>query len=217
MTADDLRIEYDSEEVLSLTAIGAVAGVVPLLAAGRNGPGAGLLQTGDDGISLTWQAPGSPGPGEAVACAADGVYVIPDGEDVDKWIRVQVYSELLVAGSQAEVFLADRYNNAVAGDDVTAEEAAVGDVATWGVTLRNAAAAGLQNIRIWVPADCDPRLEISLNGSTWSRPSSELAGLAIASLASGATATLFIRRSIADDQASAPRQLVHLSIAFDAG
>lgn len=216
MNTDALRIEVASVEARHLTAVKTVPGVIPLLAAARNGPGIGQLLSGDDedGSLLSWRAPGSNAFGEAVQCSPDGVYVLCDGEAPDKWIRIEVHGDYLAVGSQAEVFLADVYNNAVAGDDVTADEAETGDVAVYTLALRNTSAAEITGVAAWVDPAAAAAIEISLDGATWSRPESEETALTLPPIPAESSATLYMRRTIAVGEASSPKSLVHLHFSF---
>jgi hypothetical protein len=214
-TADTLRIEVDSIDVRQLTAVGSIPGVVPLLVAATNGPGIGQLLSSDDGTLLSWRAPGSENFGEPVDCSTDGQYVLCDGEDTDKCVRVEVHGEYLVAGSQAAVLLADVYNNGVGGPDVSAAEAAAGDVLTSSLTLRNAASSDFSELAVWLDAAGDPHVEISLDGETWSQPQSEETGLAIATLAAAASVPIWMRRTIPAGQAVSAKQAVFFHLAFD--
>lgn len=206
--SDALRIEVDSVEVRHLTAVGAPPGVVPLLAVARNGPGTGVLLCGEDTIS--WRAPGSETFGEEVDCSADGQYVVCDGEDADKWIRVGVYADYFVSGSQADVRLAEVYNNAVAGDDVDAAEAAVGNVATFSISLVNASAGEIAGLAAWVDSETDASIEISADGVNWLRPESEEAALALLPIPAEDSIEFHLRRTITAGAASSTRLPVRL-------
>jgi len=212
---DVLRLEIDSTDIQHLTLVGTIPGVVPLLAAARNGPGGGRLQSEDDGTWLSWRAPGSETFGPPVHCSPDGTYLLRDGDDWDKWIRVAVYAAHLEPTATAEVFLDDRYTNGVAGADVTAEEAAAGDVSTRTITVRNVSTSSVSNVRVWTDSTHDGRTEVSLDGVDWFAPTTELAAVRISELAPGATATLYLRRTVAVGQASAAKELVHLYFSFD--
>ena len=214
MNADALRIEVDSVEVHHLTMVGTVPGVVPLLAAARNGSGIGKLLCGDPGTLLSWRAPGSETFGDAFDCSTDGTYVLCDGEDPDKWIRVSVRDEYAVAGSQADVLLADVYNNAIGGEDVTEEEAEAGCQTVWNLTLRNAGDEAISAVLVWCGAGCDPGTELSVDGTQWSRPTTEAEGVYIAQLDAGETAPLHVRRTIGAGETCDPKRLVHLDFAF---
>ena len=98
MSADALHVTVDTVEVRHLAVVGTLPGVVPLLASARNGPGIGLMQSeGDDGTWLSWRAPGSTLYGTAVHCSPDGTFLLCDGEDPDKWIRVDVYAAIPIS------------------------------------------------------------------------------------------------------------------------
>jgi hypothetical protein len=131
-----------------------------------------------------------------VRCAADGSYLLRDGDDLNKWLRVQVdVSELATGGRDVIVELTDRYNNAVASNDVTASEAAAGDVETYTFDLFNQSPAILSQIRIWI----DPAvsgLEISDDGAAWVSPTTRSTALELPDLAVGATDTLHVRRTV---------------------
>ena len=216
MNADVLHIEADSAEVQHLTAVGTIGGVVPLLAAARNGPGIGLLQSSGDGTFLSWRAPQSDTFGEPVECSPDGTFVLADGDDPDKWLRIEVHGAYLVTGSQTEVFLTDRYNNDLGQADLSAAEAAAGDVLDYALTLRNTHTETLSDIRVWTAAAADARTEVSWDGVTYAAPHTEETGILLASLAAAATATLYVRRTVPAGQSSDPKQLVHLHVAYDA-
>ncbi|MFA7254121.1 MAG: hypothetical protein WC107_06240 [Patescibacteria group bacterium] len=214
MTPDQLQIEADSAAVELLTAVGTLAGVVVLLAGGKNGPGVGAILAGDG--TLAWRAPGSATFGAEVTVAVDGTYSIADGEDPDKVLQVQVYVNYLpAAGTTAEVFLADRYNNAIAQDDATAAEAAAGDVLDYQLELVNTSQDLASSFRVWLDASADSRTSISLDGVTYSAPASEATGLQVIAIAPGQSATLYVRRTIAAGDASTPKQPVRIHCAFD--
>jgi hypothetical protein len=217
MNADILHIESASVDVQQLTAVGAVPGVAPLLAAARNGPGVGQLLSGSDGRSIAWRAPGSDIFGPPVFCVPDGVYDLLDGEDSDKFIRVDVYGDHAAAGSQAQILLTDVYNNALAGSDVTAAEAAAGNVAAWSVTLRNAGLEAIAAVRAWLDAASDPAVSLSPDGSTWSQPDNDADGVTIGSLAASQSATLYLQRMLVANSPFDPKRRVIIHVAFDGG
>lgn len=115
--ADSLRIEVGGVEDRSLAAVGAVFGTAILAAAGRNGPGRATLRYSAAG--LQWRAPGSATFGTAVPVASDGDFLVEDGEDKSKWVRVRAKAAKLPAGLvEAGILLGDRFGNAIGGDDV---------------------------------------------------------------------------------------------------
>lgn len=209
--ADALRITVSGVEVQHLRVAGTVPGVVPLLAAGRNGPGQGRLRTSAAGDALAWRAPGSATWGAWCSVPADGDYLLLDGDDLDCWLRVEVHTAYLVGSAEAIVALADRWTNAVAQADVTAAEAAAGDVLEYALTLTN---AGTQTLDVvaWLDATT-AALELSADGVSWSAPTDEASAVALGTLAPAATATLHLRRTIAAAADSDPDilNLIHLA------
>ena len=143
------------------------------------------------------QAPGGSQFGRPVLCDVDGDYLLRDGDDPDKYIRVQVLAADLLAGvNEARVILDDVYNNALAGDDVTAAEASAGNVESWALTLKNISNSILSQLRVWIDRDT-VNVEISDDGAAWVSPTDEGSALAFGDLLIGATTTLYVRRSIA--------------------
>ncbi|MCP4249173.1 MAG: DUF11 domain-containing protein [bacterium] len=193
---DAIRLELFGGSVESLWVVTEFRGVAVRFAAGLNGPGVGRLRSTGDGTALSWRAPGSATFGVDVDCSADGEYVLCDGEDPDKYVRLEVWAAHLSPGSAAAaVVLRDVFGNAVGYSDVAAAEAAAGDVATYTITVRNASAAYMHRVLFWLdPSVVD--LEISPNGSAWSAPTTEATAITLGDLAPGATATLHLRRTI---------------------
>lgn len=214
MPQEPLRIESASADVHHLAVVGTLAGVAPLLAAARNGPGMGRLSIDVDGL-LAWRAPGSATFGLGVDCTAGGEFVLTDGETAEKWIRVHVYPDYIVdEPAESDVFLADRYNE-VGGDDATAEEAEAGDVADRELTLRNTDGQRLANFRVWLNPAADTRQSIGWNGVDYYSPTTEEDAIMLDLLDIDEEATLHLRRAIVAVEPSTPKQLVQLHIAFD--
>lgn len=212
--ADALRLELDSVEVEHLVPIGTIPGVAVLAAAARNAPGSGTVRSSGDGSLLSWKAPGSSSFGPDVEAAADGDYLLEDGEDPSKWLRVQVWRQYLVPGAaEATVSLRDLYNNAAGHDDVTAAEAQAGDVETYTITMKNEGTLTLSQIKVWLDAATDD-LEISENGSSWVNPTSEAAALEFPDLVAGGTDLLHLRRTITGGADPDPNVLNHLHLSF---
>jgi len=213
--SDALRLQVDSTDVLHLAAVGTVPGVVPLAAAGRNGRGYGRLQS-DDGVNYTWTAPGSSTRGPAVQCSVDGDYLLCDGEDVCKWLRVRIYTSYTRSSPVSSlVHLGDVYAGGTTDDDVTAAEATAGDVATYTITLTNAGRVGIDSIVAWVDAAVSG-IEISTDGVSYSTPTTESTGLSLGALAIDASITLYLRRTISAGAGADPDVLDLLHFAFDA-
>ena len=211
---DSLRIESAAVEVPCLHVIGSIPGVIPLLAAARNGPGTALLASSQDGTVLHWRAPGSSTYGAGVRCPADGNYLLRDGEDACKWLRVQVdVSELADGPVEAAVTLTDRFGNAIASDDVSAAEASAGDVETYILTLENQSNTILSQLTVWI----DPNVSgiaIADDGATWVTPTARAAGLVLPDLLPAATDSLHLRRTITAGAESSGSVLTLLHFSF---
>lgn len=146
--ADSLRIEhYIMGTLIEFSIVGAIPGVAVLYAAGRNGAGTGRLM--QSGTRLQWRAPGSATFGLAVQCTSDGTYLLADGEDRDKWIRVQVYASYLPAGAnETLVYIHAAYGGLYV--DITAGEAAGSWEKTYELDLHNVSGIILSDVRVWV-------------------------------------------------------------------
>jgi len=210
--ADALAVLSAAIEVQSLLPVETLPGVVILAVAGRNGPGAGFLQVGA-GKLLAWRPPDDTNDGPQVACDVDGDYLLEGADAPDRWLRVRVYADRLIPGTFASVFLRDVFSNAIAGDDVTAAEAAAGDVTTWQLAVTNRGSGTLNRIRVWLDAAVTG-LELSSNGSDWSAPSDEASAVDLGDLGPGAAATLHLRRTILAAAAADPDVLHHLHFSF---
>ncbi len=214
--ADALRLEKTGVEIVQLRPTGTVPGVIPLAAAGRNGPGSGRLRAVGD--RLQWRAPGSGTFGAAVECGTDGNYQLEDGEDFDKWLRVQVVREYLLTGSiDGLVELADVRNNEIGHDDVTSGEAAAGDVTDYTVEMTNVGTPGgiITQIVVWLEETQDNlQIQISDDGIAWDSPTIEADGLAFPDLAPGASNTLHVRRTITAGAEADPDVLNFLHVSF---
>lgn len=94
------------------------------------------------------------------------------------------------------VYLTEIYTNQIALPDVTAEEAAAGDVSTFTRTLKNLSNVGLSQAIAWMDEATAVYIEISANGSDWSAPTSRGAAISLGTVGAGETITLHIRRTI---------------------
>ena len=216
--SDSLRLEVASVDLEllrpSMRAPG-LPGVVALAAAARNGEGVGLVtSSGPTGEILTWTAPsGSAGP--EVAVASDGSYMLEDGGDPDKWLRVQVYNaQLEVDPRSVQVDLVDVYDNGLAADDVTAAEASAGSTETYQITVANDSANPAKLVTFWLDAAVVD-LEISDDGAAWVSPTTEATGLVLGTIAAAGTDILHLRRVIGAAEGSDPKVLNHLHYSFD--
>lgn len=213
--ADSLKLSVSGAETRMLHAIGAIPGVRIAHAAARNGPGTGRLRSTGDGRSLSWMAPGSSAWGAAVP-VGDGMAMLEDGEDRDKFVRVETYADYLVTAAPQEttVLLADVWNNDIGSDDLSAAEATAGDVETYTVTLTNQSGLAITRLKCWLDA-ATADLEISDDGAAWVAPTGEGSALALADLIPGATDTLHVRRTIGAASHSDPDILNLLHFSFE--
>jgi len=210
---DALRLRFMGADVVSMRVIGdGIPGVIATAAAARNGVGAGRLSA--DGNLLRWQAPGSATPGPAVACAADGVYLLEDGADASKWLRVQVYNAFLAATGEARVFIGDRYNE-LGPDDVAAADAIAGIIETTQYTLFNASAAPVLNVLLWIDA-ATAGIAVSSDGVNFYTPTS--AGdphvLSWSSIGPSGQVPLWMKRTISAAATSDPGILNELQFSW---
>ena len=118
---------------------------------------------------------------------------------------------------EARVFLADRYANGIGHDDVTAGEAAAGDVAEYELTVANDSSDTVCNILAWLDASAEGSayLELSDDGVSWSSPTTEPTGVALGNIVAAGSATLYARRTIPAAEPFDPAVLTHLHFGFD--
>jgi hypothetical protein len=209
---DAMRVSASSVDVIHLRAGGAPAGCEVVAVAARTGAGIGVLR--NVGVALQWKAPGSSLFGAAVSVPSDDTYLVRDGDDADKWVRVQVFTAFLAGPSRADVELWETWNNAVASDDVDASEASAGDVEAYSVDLDNDGNAPLHNVVAWIDAAVSG-IDISLSGAgPWVAPTNEATGLAIPDLAVGGSDTLHVRRTIGAGASADPAVETLLHFAY---
>ena len=129
-------------------------------------------------------------------CLTDGDYLLRDGDDTNKWLRVTVdVSELADGSREAQIELTDVFGNPIASDDVTSSQAAAGNIETYTLTLENQSNTILSQLGIWI----DPavvNIEIADDGATWVTPTSKSAALQLPDLLPGVQDTLHVRRTI---------------------
>jgi hypothetical protein len=215
--ADALRIAAAGVEIKHLTAIGTLTGTVVTAVAARNGPGAGYLRSSGNGTWLAWRAPGSAKYGVEEDCSGGGSAVLTDGDDPDKWIRLDVHpSYLLPTPSTAQVLLGDRYSNDVAQADATAAEAAAGDELVYTLQLQNHHPTdALARVRAWLDASVSG-LELSPDAVAWSAPTAEAAALELGVIPANYQIYLYLKRTIAPGASADPDVLNLIHLSFDA-
>jgi len=191
---DALRIQQSSADLLSMKTVGTLAGIVVLCAAARNGPGLGFLESTPDGI--TWTAPGSSTPGQPQDAWAGGTFLIEDGEDASKWLRVQTYAGYLPTSSAQQITILDAYN-ALGPTDVSAANASAGITETNQYQLKNVSANTITSVLLWIDAAVID-ISVSQDGTNYYTPTSNVDAhvMSWASIASGATVTLWVKRII---------------------
>jgi len=215
--ADSLRVEVSATESLSMKTVGTLYGVAVLAVGGRNGTGDGKIRSTQDGTYLSWKAPGSATWGAPVHAGADGTYLLLDGDDIDKYVRVQAYTDYLNPNpAESLVHIKDRYANGIGHDDVTAGEATAGDTTDYSVTIANDNYVGLSHVNFWLtPLSVANGLWISDDNATWVQPVYEADALSLGNIAGNADTTLYIRRVIAAGAASNIYVLNELVYTFE--
>ncbi len=213
---DGLRIELSAVESPSFHVIGSLPGVAVLAAAGANGPGTGDLESEDGGTKLKWKAPDSGTHGTSVDVSTDGSYILEDGEDERKWVRVQVVNSFMLNVPMSTfIYLSEVYENAVSSDDVTAAEATAGDTKDYTVDIKAESPMDLLDVKVWLESP-DDGIFISDDGVVYVQPKSEGAdALSFARIASGATQSLFLRRITSAGASASTGILNRVRFAWD--
>ena len=215
---DSLVVEttlIDDTELKQLASIGTIDGVAILHVGGKNGTGTGVLRSVTVATRLSWKAPGSSSYGTYVDCSVDGEYVLVDGDDDSKYVRVYVYnSHLSSTPEEGNVYLQDLINNETGSDNVSAAEATAGDVKDYTVAIRNSSGVVVSPIKFWLdPSTSD--LEISDDGAVWVSPTTEGTALDWGELNPGSARLLHMRRTIAAAASSDTEVLNLLQYSFD--
>jgi len=213
---------------LEVRRVAPIRGIHVLYAAGKNGPGQGLLSA-PDANTLTWTPPGA-AIGEAVTIA-DGETKIIEGEEPSRYIRVKRVSDTDLAG-QETCDLAAVVNNLIGFPDVQSAAAVAGMVDFATCFIVNRGTVEMTNIKIWL-GDCDVPVRIGWEtpvagavptpadrftapaGITWSAGTTSGTGLSIASLAPGAEMAVRVERTITADSAAGAYFQIELRRQFD--
>ena len=206
---DGLRLQLSGSDVGGLRIIGTMPGCVVNAAAARNGPGQGLLIS-SPGSGLAWQAPGSTTPGAVVGTSgltSGTAVMLEDGEDPSMWISLLVYPAYLPGTGQAAIAFEDLYND-VGPADVAAADALAGVITTTEYTLLNSSGAIITGALMWLDdtASGFAELAISQDGVNFYQPTSATDPnvLSWATIAAGATASVWVQRTISATSASSP-------------
>jgi len=212
---DALRLKISGVEIQHLKAVGTIPGVAILQVAARNGPGTARIRSTGDGTYLSWRAPNSDTYGSRALCSSDGICLLEDGEDRDKYVRVQVFTDHLQPNpAEAKVYLKDVYENGVSHDDVTAGEASAGDVTAYTITLSNASTVGISQLKAWLDGAV-VGLEISDDGIAYVVRDCEENPLSLADIPTGGSITFYLRRTISAGASSDTGVLSHLHFAWE--
>jgi hypothetical protein len=212
--AEAVRLVEAGEPVKYLHALGGIDGVTVLAVAAANGPGVGRIEVQADGNALRYRAPLSTEYGEWVDCTEDGELRLEDGEDAAKWVRISVSVSYLVPNTVGSLWLADRYNNQIGHDDVSAAEAAAGLIESWTVGVRNDGLVDALNVKVWLEADVG--LWTSSTGIFYYKRYSEATAITgWTRIAPGETKTLYLRRTITAGAQADPRVLNWLHLGWD--
>jgi hypothetical protein len=202
-----------SNAAVSLQALGTLSGVEITGVAGMCGPGQGLLDI-DAAGNLTWTPPGGAA-GTPVDVSAGGDFFVYDSTG-NAWLAVTVTADYLILSAEAAVDLQDIYDGPIVNSaDVTAAEASAGNVASWSVTLTNTSGSDTATgLVTWLDPNVYTGIEISLDGSTWSQPTTQGAGLAIADLGPGASTTIYLQQTVPASSASLASGLVLVNVSW---
>lgn len=207
-------MRLDAATVPMLRAVGTIPGVAILHAAGRNGPGIGLIASDSSG-RLRWRAPGSASFGPEVEPVADGQYVLEDGADRDKFVRVQTYSAFMINSMSDAVYLDELYGTPIAAADIDAADASTGKTENFVIPMFNDGNVIMSNIVAWLdPSAVD--LEISDDpGGPWITGTTEATGFSFGDIPVSGARGMILRRTIGAASPADPDVLNLVHVAFD--
>ena len=188
---------------------GGMPGSVIIDAAARNLEGSGsfnltgTMTMGADGL-LSWTAPESSTAGPGVDVSAGGYFLLEDGSDPSAWLWIQIFPAYLPTAGQWSVYIEDQYS-AVGLGDLSAANAAAGLVTTTEFGLLNVTLYPVTNLLMWI-GTITTNLQISQDGTNYYTPTSSTDAhvLSWSSLASNATANVWLKRTITAGASSNP-------------
>jgi hypothetical protein len=205
--ADQLRFEgvHDAEH-FGLYTFGTVPGVSVTLASENNGPGIGHLRYRQG--SLSWKAPGSATFGPDQNVAAGGEWIVVDGDDGNKFLRVSAFPAFLpVSDTSAAVRMKVRPGVWVVPTAFLVVNG--GRVRTAGVPpytaqgyqrlYNRSTSTNLTNVRAWLEAGAGFNDYLTISDSAsgpWVAPVTELTGLALAAIPKGNTSPVSLHWQI---------------------
>lgn len=111
--------------------------------------------------------------------------------------------------AEARVYMKGLWNNAAAGDDVSAAEALAGDVTVFTIPVKNYSNVGTSQGKAWLDPACT-FLEISGDGVAYSTPYREEDAVDIGSgddngIPGGSSVNVYTRRTIPAGQGADPK------------
>lgn len=194
---DALHFESGGVEIQQLHAVRTMDGIAVTFASGRNGPGIARIQSTGDGTDLSYRAPGSSVFGPVARCDVnEGDYRLSDGEDKHKYIRIKIYTDHIISGSNAaNIQLEETIENEISANDVTESDASGGDVFSYSISLKNYSQTILSQVKAWL-RESVVNLEISNDGAAWVSPVLESNALDMADITPGSSVTFYFRRTI---------------------
>ena len=199
----------------SFLAVGTLPGLIITNARHRNGEGKGFLRFKSDGTLASWKAPGSLQYGAWVNVSALGEYLLEDGEDPNKSVRVETVSaaHLPASAQEVPVYLESTHggDRPFFGDVLDGQ---AGEVVVVTRQLFNHGRSVMSNLVVWI----DPAssyLEIDVGGG-YSSPTTEETALLIGTLLP-LNSTLFdVRRTIPALTGPEPELVMELHFRWDA-
>ncbi len=150
---EDAVILRDMEgvEAQSVRWVGTVPGVAVIFVSWENGVGKGILKSVGSNNIFAWKAPGSDTFGSTVNCSVDGNYILEDGEDQSKYIRIGVYNDYLSTSPvSTNIYIECRYETLLSGEDVEYDEALNGDDSWWSAELYNQSETDVLDLKLWM-------------------------------------------------------------------
>jgi hypothetical protein len=209
---DGVQLRFAGNSIAFMDSSCDLAGIVVLSAAAANGTGQGTINVTPAG--LTWQAPHSGTPGTPQACRPDGEYLLIDGEDESKFIKVAVYNDYLPATGGAPVLISDTFN-AFGPDDVTASQASSGNTSVATFTFANVSGNAIVKLTAWLSPFVSG-VTISSDGVNFYDPvsSGDADALQWPSVGLASNVPIYLKRVISAGTASMASILNHLCWAW---
>lgn len=205
-----------------------ISGLVVDFVSVSNGIGAGALAV-ISASSIAWTPPG--GTQGAAVTISNGETKIIEGDTVNKYIRVTRNSATDLGGT-ATVVTKRCWGSAIVGRDAT-----VAGLTTYsGLIFKNESGLEITNLVVWIAADTEARAwvaqeavvadaitDISIEGdesapdgvSGWNQGTTSGTGLAIGTVAAGASVGLWMRRIVPGAVDATPKQIQSISYQFD--